>query len=297
MTVKHTDGRRSLGADKTHLESIHPDVRFPVTTPSPIDVTLRNLDPDEIQTVIDIHEVAGYGDSSVYHTVSKFGRNLAIANGATAEIWTPGGTRTWLTAADALIATSTSGADTAAGAGAQQITVDGLDDNWEEATEVITMNGLGDSTPTTTQFIRVNRVFVSRMGTYHDNNNGIITVETDVAGTEMAEILAAVGQTEQTHFSVAHNRACLLLGHYISTDSSKVINAAIYQAANVNDVSTPFGGAVRKIWGVTGLQGHTSHHYNAHPLLSGASDIWWEATSFANGTEVEAGFDLMCKFT
>lgn len=27
----------------------------------------------------------------------------------------------------------------------------------------------------------------------------------------------------------------------------------------------------------------------------GPVDIWWEATSHANGTEVEAGFDLLIK--
>ena len=94
---------------------------------------------------------------SAITSVHKFGENPAV--GTTEEdIWFGGGLYNWLqSAATVRIAAGGNAADDSAGAGAREIQVEGLDSNWDEATELITTNGASASTATSTSFIRVNR--------------------------------------------------------------------------------------------------------------------------------------------
>lgn len=248
----------------------------------------------QILSTIDVHTAAAFGLPLGYSIVSKFGRNLAIDNGATADIWTVGGVRTWLSTAETLEALSGSGLDDAGSSGATKITIQGLDDNWDNQEVEIIMDG---ANPVTLPGLwrRVNRAFCSEVGTYGGNNVGLITVRIDSAGATQTEILAGIGQTEQTHWSMARNYTGVITAIYMSTDSSKVIDATIWQHYNISDIVTPFAGAQRKIWGITGLQGGDQYSHVTHGLLTGPCDVWWEATSHAQGTEVEAGFDVIIK--
>ena len=227
--------------------------------------------------------------------VSKFGRNADIDTAAAEDVWTPGGVRTWLTAAVTLEAISADANDTAAGSGAQIITVQGLDGNFAEVEEDITMNGLGASSATSSSFIRVNRAFVKQVGTYHGNNAGTITIRTSGGGATQADIVAGYGQTEQTHYSLPTGKTAILSGFFVSTDGSKSITPTLWHCPGIDDVTTGFVGAQRKLWGATGLQGHLQHDYESPPRMDGPCDIWWSATVAANNTEVEAGFDLVVK--
>jgi hypothetical protein len=318
MAIPAQDGRVSLGSDKVHLESIRPGVTIPVSVDDspPLEVTIAGPDPLPVDgsgvtqpvsgtvtvgassfpiVVSDIAEAVRFGIITGYSTTSKFGRNLSIDTGVTADVWSVGGVRTWLSTAVTLEILSASGDDSSAGSGAQQITVQGLDANWDDQEATVLMNGVTPVTLTGTTWRRINRMFVSRMGTYGGSNAGIITLRIASAGATQANIIAGKGQTEQTHWSLARNKTAALQMLYISTDSSKVIDAEVFQNSGISDVTTPFVGAKRKIWGITGLQGSTQHDYAVYTLLVGPCDVWWEATSHANGTEVEAGFDILIK--
>jgi hypothetical protein len=134
----------------------------------------------------------------------KWGINEAVGNGTHEDIWAEGGTYPILeTATTVRIAAGGDGADTAAGAGAREITIEGLDENWNEATETLATNGTAASTSTTTTFIRVNRVYVSDCGTFGGSNTGIIRVQ-DTAATigTLAHIPAGLGNTFQAIVAV-----------------------------------------------------------------------------------------------
>jgi hypothetical protein len=92
-----------------------------------------------------------------------FGRNAAV--GTTPEtIWESGAAYTWPAAAAVLEVTSSDNtADVLAGTGAQKITIEGLDANYLEVSEVVDMNG-NTAVNTTNSYLRVNRVFVSQAG-------------------------------------------------------------------------------------------------------------------------------------
>jgi hypothetical protein len=237
---------------------------------------------------------AAFGMPDDFLVTSKFGRHIGIDLGNTEDIWTVGGTRAWLTGAQSLEILG-GAQDSAAGSGARKVLVSGLNDIWDFATVEMTMDGANPvAIPGLWQ--RINRMFVSESGTYTGNNDGIVICRISGNGAIQSNILAGVGQTEQTHYSIARNHTGVLSAVYISTDATKSVDASLYQNSGIDDqTGPPFTGAKRKIWGITGLKGAGGEDHVTHGLLIGPCDIWWRATSPANGTEVEAGFDCLVR--
>lgn len=243
------------------------------------------------------------GNVPGHRLVNKFGRNPDVDTGAVEDVWTVGGQRIWLSSPVQLEAISTSANDTLAGSGAQIVTVQGNDFNFDVFEVDINMNGTTASSPTivTGGIMRVNRAFVKQPGTYHGNNDGTIDIQISGGGAIQAQIAipgatpsSNKGQTEQTHFTVETGALGIILKVRVSTDASKTINAELYQMPGADVVTPPFGGAKRKLFGVTGMTGPMPpDKEEANFEIVGPADIWWEATSLANNTEVEAGFGIL----
>jgi len=148
------------------------------------------------------------GNITGHSKVNKFGRNPTIASGATEELWSVSTNRTRLTVAATMEAISTSNADSDSGGsnpastGARIITIQGLDNNWADASEDITMDGTTASTATITSFFRINRAFVKTTGTYGVANTGTITIRVSGAGSTQAQWEVGKGQTEMAMFSI-----------------------------------------------------------------------------------------------
>ena len=95
--------------------------------------------------------------------------------------------------------------DDAAGTGAQQITVVGLDEESQPAQESIATAGASASSFTTTTFTRVNGAFVSIAGSGGSNEGDVVLVaETD--GTQSAFIPALASRSRGGYFSVIGGR-------------------------------------------------------------------------------------------
>lgn len=104
--------------------------------------------------------------------------------------------------------------DTAAGTGAQQILVIGLDNSYLEKRELIELDGL---TPvlSVNAYLRVNLVVVSRVGTV-EQNIGTITLDAEVAGTDQSSIPAELNRSVQSNYTVPADKTLLLTGVYLS---------------------------------------------------------------------------------
>ena len=125
-----------------------------------------------------------------------FGRNPNLVSGVFQDIWAAGIPVTWLTAASPIrIRAGGDAADDAAGVGARSILLDGLDSNWDVASEVIATAGTLASAATSVSFIRINGATVLDAGTYTGNNIGDVVIET-TGGVEMADIRSGVGRTQ-----------------------------------------------------------------------------------------------------
>ena len=123
-----------------------------------------------------------------FHII-KFGENLDV-DGSMETIWDGGGLYTYLTSAGVLTVTSTDGDDAAAGTGARTVTVEGLDENYNQVSETLTVGGGAGSV----EFYRVFRAFVATSGS-SGTNEGTITIAQGV--TTLAQI-RSVGSPTST---------------------------------------------------------------------------------------------------
>lgn len=97
-------------------------------------------------------------------------------------------------------------ADTAAGAGAREVTLIGLDASGNVVTEAIATNGISASSATTNSFIRLYRAYVSASGTYATaaagSHTAAIVIENSAGGTDWLTIDATSFPLAQSEVSV-----------------------------------------------------------------------------------------------
>jgi hypothetical protein len=123
---------------------------------------------------------AGNVDGVSY--IEKFGMNTDVdANKET--IWDGGDIYTYISAAETVTVTSSSGSDSAAGTGARTVEVQGLDSTYAVVTETLTVGGAAG----TVEFLRVFRARVITAGT-NGVNVGTVSVTSDDTSTVLAQI-------------------------------------------------------------------------------------------------------------
>ena len=127
------------------------------------------------------------GDVQGYAAIHKFGRNPSIGN-VPETIWMHGGKYQYLAvgAASTLYAYSADSEDSASGDGARTVTIQGLDNNFNEIEETVTVNGAA----TTLEFLRVYRAFVYTAGSTN-TNEGDVLISTGAGGS--GTVLADIG--------------------------------------------------------------------------------------------------------
>jgi len=225
--------------------------------------------------------------------VHKFGANADV--GGTAEvIWTPGSTYPWPEAAETVrVKAGGNAADTAAGAGAQEITIQGLDENWELVEEAVETAGASASAATTATFIRVFRAFVSRVGAYGAANTGAINIENTTSTNVIANIGAALGQTEMALYTIPAGYKGYLTSIEATVDTNQSADLRFWQRPNADDVVTPFSGAARLVTRFLALATAANRNLKAPIEFAPKTDIWVDGISGGASSVVAASFDLV----
>ena len=135
----------------------------------------------------DLAEMVDISNGMVINTdfIHKFGRNPNIG-GTPETIWQNGGIYEYLETPFPLFVSSSDGNDNPTGTGARTVTIQGLDENYNqiEVTQPVN-NQIG-----TTNFLRVNRAFVATSGST-GTNEGDIKISTAAGGT--GTVLADIG--------------------------------------------------------------------------------------------------------
>jgi hypothetical protein len=141
--------------------------------------------------------------------VFKFGVNDSVQN-VEQTVWEYGGIYTYPTTAVVMTVTSSAGA---ADNGCE-IAVGGLDENYNEVTEVLTLSGAGTATTTTT-FIRVFRGFVAGS----QDTTGNVTIGN---GANVYSYVNADNQTLQAFYTIPAGYTAQLLqtDHTINTEQN-----------------------------------------------------------------------------
>jgi len=228
-----------------------------------------------------------------YSVVHKFGRNDAVPNGSWAFVNLLGFTSWPLSAATTVrIKAGGNAADTAAGAGAREVTVQGIDSTLAEVSETIATAGASASSVTTAQFWRVHRAWVSSVGTYGAGNTAAITIENGAGGTDLIQIAAGEGQSQFAGFSIPTGKTGYILSVDVTVDAAKAADVKLLTRESLNDTSAPMKSVrLKKYW--DGVLGHLEYRPRSPDItLAALTDVWIEAKGAA-ATEVSADMEIL----
>ena len=232
------------------------------------------------------------GNISGGSVVHKFGQNPGCST-TEEDVWAVGGTMSFSTSAAAIRIRSGGNAnDTAAGTGAQSVIVFGLDSNFTEISNVLTTNGASASTQSTGTFRRVYRAYVYEAGTYGGNNTGNVVIEsTDTANAHLS-ILAGIGQSQTTHFTIPSGKTGYLVRLTANVASTKPTTIKMYRRESADDYSTPFS-AKRIITQADELSGYLNFPFDAPVKLPAKTDVWSTCKAETGTSLASVEYNLM----
>lgn len=224
--------------------------------------------------------------------IHKFGRNMAVANGTWEHVSLLSGASAFLSAATTVRVKAGDVADTAAGAGAREITVVGIDNNLNEVTEAIATAGTSASSATTALFWRVYRAYVSACGTYGASNTAAVTIENSGGGTDLIQIAAEEGQSQYGGYTVPTGKKAYLVSLLLTADAAKAADFKLMTRANFNNTSAPMSPVrLRNYW--DGVLGTLRYHPDGPVKYDALTDIWIESEGGGVNTEVSVDFELL----
>lgn len=233
------------------------------------------------------------GNVPGHSLVHKFGRNDAVPNGSFAFVTLLGQAAFPLTAATTVRVKAGDAADTAAGAGAREITVQGIDSNLDEVSEAIATAGASASSATTASFWRVHRAWVSSVGTYEAANTGAVVIENSAGGTDIIQLAAGEGQTQDAVFSIPSGKTGYLASVHVTTDSAKPVDIRCFVRNNLDDTSAPMDAKRIKLYWDGIATPMDYRPYSPELSIDEKADIWFEAQAGAGGGEVAIDFELL----
>ena len=237
------------------------------------------------------------GNIPGHSLVHKFGRNPAVASGTEEGVLqVSGGQFVFRSSASTFrIAAGGNAADTAAGAGAREVIIQGIDTNLNEVTEAITTAGASASSATSTSFWRVHRAWVSSAGTYTDNNTGDILIEDSGGAATHIMIAAGEGQSQYAGFTIPTGKTGYLLSLHGSMGSSKDdALIKVWTRENFNDVTVPYPAKRLKL-NYDGANGFIPYTPLSPELeLNALTDIWVTCVgASAGGSTVSIDFEIL----
>lgn len=225
--------------------------------------------------------------------VHKFGRNDNVPNGSWAFISLLGATAWPVSAAATVRVKLGNAADTAAGNGAREITVQGIDSNLAEITEAIATAGASASTVTTALFWRVHRAWVSSAGTYGVANTAAVTIENGTGGTDIIQIAIEEGQTQFGGWTVPTGKTAYLMSAHATVDTGKVVSFRMFTRGSINDTTAPLASKRVKLE-FRGIR-DSSNLLPRSPMdaIPALSDVWWECNGSAGAEQASIDFELL----
>lgn len=233
------------------------------------------------------------GQSLIY----KFALNEDVAASSTESISKDGVLVMPTSASTVKIKAGGDANDTAAGTGAREITIVGLDENWQNASEAVATAGASASSATTTTFIRVFHAYVSSFGTAFTSgtaggNAADITIQTN-GGTDLIIIPQGDGQSKSSLYTIPSGYTGYLTRTYINVDSNKSADVHFYKRENADDVTVPVQGRI-VIAEYHELIGASEKHFNSYPVFTEKTDLWFTSeVSSGSDSGIALEYDLI----
>lgn len=240
-----------------------------------------------------IAEVVDISSGLVVKTdfIHKFGRNPNI--GAAPEtIWQQGGLYTYLTSPSTVFVSSDDADDNPTGNGAQTVTIQGLDENYNQIEATQPVNNLVG----TTEFLRIFRAFVASSGSTGTNEgNVIISTAAGGTGTVLADIgtigtgtTYGLGQTMLGFYTVPAHCTGYLTKWNVGVGAYNSSATATLFTRQIEGVAGAF--RTRDIMDVPG--GFHTRDYQIPIKLPPKTDVEIRAIASA-GSTISSSFDIV----
>lgn len=244
-------------------------------------MTLRKLTPN-----YSIYAASG-ADSNVT-AINKFGRNSAVANGGTEEIWDGSAAYVWPTTAVITKVSQTS--DQAAMQG-ELVEVQGLDANWNEVTQNVTLNASDTTTPVTlsTALIRIFRMRVLANVVIDSTIRAHNTAESQ----DYAVISVGENQTQMAIYTIPADKVGYVTNYYAHhnpvTGQQFTSNPIRLWA---RDNANSYEKQLKHVVGIA-EDGFFQHTFNPYIKFTEKTDIFITSSPVSGAADISAGFDLI----
>lgn len=226
-----------------------------------------------------------------HSSVNKFGRNQAVASGATETIWDGSSLYTFPT--DTTTMTHIRAAADSATTQGAVIEVQGLDSNWNLVTQTKALDGSNSSTEVAldTALIRCNRMRVLDSSVMDQD---IWLGDDDFLVTAAkAVIKTGNNQTEMAIYTVPAGHSAYMTGYYarehpVSGNAATSLDVKLWAQDNAN-------GYAPQLKHVLGLSpgGEEQHHFFPYYPFGEKTDIYVNITTVGGTSDMSAGFDLI----
>jgi hypothetical protein len=234
-------------------------------------------------------------------SIRKFGKNNSVANSAFETVWSGaqlGGSLQYVFATSAQtirIKAGGNAADTAAGLGVQKITVDGLDENWNEISVDIVTAGSSASAATTELFYAVNKVYSKEVGVFRGTNTGNIIIENTTTGTELAYVAATLGTTEQCVYTVPAGKTAYITKIRVSVGQSDSADVRLEHIENGDDITGTggtFTSAQKVEWEIEDFSGARDFKLDTYLKFDEKNHIYFEAQRITGSGTAQVSVDF-----
>lgn len=234
--------------------------------------------------------------------IHKFGGNPAV--GTTYVPIAEGGVYPTPSSVVSLEFISDDAADAVDDTGMHELTIIGLDANWNEQTVVVAAHATTGLTAVTIPgtWFRIFRAFVSKSGVYatfaQASHVGKITIRVASAGATWAIIddtLYPRGQTEIGLYTVPNGKTAYLMNAIVNIATTKIADVMFFQRPNADDVTTPFTGTMRIVFELGDIAGGEETLTPSAPIgpFVGPCDLGFMARVTQTTGEVNVDFELL----
>jgi len=214
------------------------------------------------------------GDVNNFQAIQKFGYNESVGT-SFESVTDAGGDYTFITSAGTATATSSDTSSDNNGT----VEIQGLDSNYDLATETLTIGG----SASTTSFIRV---FRAKMVNANTGNANVGTITITVSSTNVAQIQPTYGQTLMCVYTIPRKFRAYLV--QLDVGSSKDLENEIL--LRIKEIDN--GNAWNTRAFITTRGGFVEKNFHVPEIIDAKTDIELRAKSSATSS-ISGGFELI----
>jgi hypothetical protein len=242
------------------------------------------------------------GNVAGHSFVHKFGRNTNISTSLVPV--SLGGIYQTPTAAVSLEFVSSATTDALNSTGMHEITIEGLDANWDLQSVTTAAHATNGQTAVNISgtWLRVFRAYITKSGAYASastsSHAGTITVRIQGAGTTYATIPLegsfGLGQSLIGAYTVPNGYTAYILTQQYSSDVSgtKTTDFYFFKRENADDVASSYTGVMRLQQANVGTQGAFEYTHKSYDPFPAKTDIGFLAKA-SGTTDASVEFELL----